>query len=139
MQLQMTTDYAMRIIAFMITNNAVDKNNLVKAKEMATILGIDYQYSMKVINQLKKAGMLKSMQGCAGGYYLDESVMDLTFYDVIKLMEGEIYLLKCLDIDECTRKKDMTCPVQCEFNKLQDAFRTKLMEIKVAEVCKDGF
>lgn len=139
MQLQMTTDYSIRIIAYMLTNDAMDKTKLVKAKEMADILGVDYQYSMKVINKLKNADIVKSIQGCAGGYYLAESVLGLTFYDIICLMEGEIYLLKCLEEDMCTRKKTIDCPVQCEFNKLQDAFVSKLKEIKIKNVCSQGF
>lgn len=139
MQLQMTTDYAMRIIGYMLTNEATDKTQLVKAKSMAETLGIDYQYSMKVINQLKKADILKSVQGCAGGYYLDECVGSLTFYDVIELMEGEVHLLKCLEEDICTRKKDVPCPVQCEFHNLEITFIDKLKEINVYEVCKGGF
>ena len=139
MQLQMTTDYSMRIVAYMLTNDAMEKDKLVKAKEMAEILGIDYQYSMKVINKLKGAGIIKSVQGCSGGYYLSNSVFGLTFYDIISLMEGEIYLLKCLEGEKCTREKKMTCPVQSEFNKLQETFVSKLKEIKISDVCNDGF
>lgn len=139
MQLQMTTDYAMRIIAYMLTDGSFDETNLVKAKPMADSLGIDYQYSMKIINKLKKAELIKSVQGCTGGYYLAEGVNELTFYDVIKLMEGEIHLLNCLNGYKCSRKKTIDCPVQGEFGKLQESFIDKLKEIKINEVCKDGF
>ncbi len=139
MQLQMTTDYAMRIMSYMVTQNALDNTSLVKAKGMAEILGIDYQYSMKVINQLKKADIVKSVQGCAGGYYLDEKVRGLTFYDVIKIMEGEIYLNKCLEGGECTRTKNQECPIQCEIHQLQEVLVGKLKEIKLTEVLANGF
>lgn len=139
MQLQMTTDYAMRIVAYMMTQKATDQNSLVKAKGMAETLGIDYQYSMKVINQLKTADILKSVQGCAGGYYLSESATKLTLYDVIRLMEGEIFLNKCLEDGQCTRKKDKDCPIQCEIHILQDILVGKLKEIKLTEVLKEGF
>lgn len=141
MQLQMTTDYAMRIIGYMLSNDALEKNTLVKAKSMAEEVGVDYQYSMKVINKLKSAGILISVQGCAGGYFLDESVKDLTFYDIIKLMEGEINLLKCLDGGNCSRTNDKSeeCPVHCQFEKLQSELTSKLKEIRMQEVCANGF
>lgn len=141
MQLQMTTDYAMRIIGYMISNGATDKSNLVKAKSMADDVGVDYQYSMKVINKLKGAGILISIQGCSGGYYLNENMKDLTFYDVIKLMEGEIHLIKCLDDGNCSRGKAKTeeCPVQCQFGRLQNEFVDRLKGIRMKEVCAQGF
>lgn len=139
MQIQMTTDYAMRILGYMLTKEATTKDNLVKAKTMADDVGIDYQYSMKVINKLKGAGILISVQGCSGGYYLNESVKDLTFYDVIKLMEGEIHLMKCLDGGECSRTKTQDCPVQCQFGLLENELISRLKEIRMEEVCSNGF
>lgn len=139
MQLQMTTDYAMRIVACMMTSGAIDKSNLVKARDMAEKLGIDYQYSMKIINKLKKNGIIKSIQGCTGGYYLDKKAFDLTLFDVITVMEGEINLLHCLENNDCSRNKSITCPVQLEFKELQDSFTNKLKEIKLKDILKNGF
>ena len=139
MQVQLTTDYAMRIIAYMLSCDALDKNNLVQAAKMANEIGVDYQYSMKVINQLKKADIIKSVQGCSGGYHLNGRLADLSFYDIIKTMEGEICLIKCLHADKCSRKSQTECPLKCEFNKLQDTIVNMLKQIKIKEICTSEF
>ncbi|MDR3294720.1 MAG: Rrf2 family transcriptional regulator [Clostridiales Family XIII bacterium] len=133
MQLQITTDYAIRMIGYL----AQHKGELVTARNMAGELGITYQYSMKVINQLKKGGFICSVQGCNGGYHLTEEAVKVSFYDIICLMEGEIHLNRCLASDRfCSRDATSYCEIHKTFQKLQDQLIDALKQQQVMDLWK---
>ncbi|MDR2771341.1 MAG: Rrf2 family transcriptional regulator [Clostridiales Family XIII bacterium] len=121
MRLQITTDYAIRMVDYL----AQRRGQLVNARNMAEELGITYQYSMKVINQLKKGDIICSVQGCNGGYLLTPEASKASFYDIICLMEGDVRLNRCDDLSRfCDRDVSEYCAVH-KF--LQDA-QEKLIE-----------
>ncbi len=126
MQLHITTDYAIRIISYLYLN----KGQLSTAKSMAEQLGITYKYFMKVINQLREAGVVQSIQGCNGGYLLTPTGEEMTLYDIICIMQGEIVLNRCLECDEfCSRNATCDCPYRKAFAGIQEdiiqTFRSK--------------
>ena len=131
MHLQITTDYAIRMIGYL----AQHKEQLVTARNMAGELGITYQYSMKVINQLKKANLIDSVQGCNGGYRLTEEAALATFYDIICLMEGDIYLNRCVGEGKfCKRGPTELCEIHRVLQDLQNELIIGLQSKKVVDV-----
>jgi Rrf2 family protein len=131
MQLQITTDYAIRMIGYL----ALHKDQLVTARNMAGELGITYQYSMKVINQLKKESLIDSVQGCNGGYKLTEAAAQVTFYDIICLMEGDINLNRCIGEGRfCKRAPNDMCDIHKALQRLQDALIKDLKSIKIVDI-----
>ena len=117
MQLQITTDYAIRMIGYLAQHN----DQLVTARSMAGELGITYQYSMKVINQLKRANLVYSVQGCNGGYRLTDEAANATFYDIICLMEGNINLNRCVEGNRfCERRQEDLCEIHNVLKDIQD-------------------
>ncbi|MDR1136033.1 MAG: Rrf2 family transcriptional regulator [Clostridiales Family XIII bacterium] len=131
MQLQITTDYAIRMVGYL----AQHREQLVTARTMANELGITYQYSMKVINQLKKGNLICSVQGCNGGYRLTEEADYVSFYDVICLMEGEIHLNRCMNGDRfCSRNDDEYCEIHKVLQQLQDELVEGLKSRRIVDV-----
>ncbi|MDR0570253.1 MAG: Rrf2 family transcriptional regulator [Clostridiales Family XIII bacterium] len=130
MQLQITTDYAIRIVSYL----AQHKDQLVTARSMASELGITYQYSMKVINQLKKGSLIDSVQGCNGGYKLTDSAARATFYDLICLMEGEVRFNRCVGKNKfCKRPPKELCDIHQALQELQDDFIKELKNRRVVD------
>jgi Rrf2 family protein len=131
MQLQITTDYAIRMIGYL----AQHKDQLVTARNMASELGITYQYSMKVINQLKKGELIDSVQGCNGGYKLTDAAAQASFYDLICLMEGEIHLNRCTGKNKfCSRGPKDLCEIHRVLQDLQDVLIEGLKAKRVVEL-----
>jgi Rrf2 family protein len=110
-------------------------DRLVTARSMANELGITYQYSMKVINQLKKGDIITSVQGCNGGYRLAEGADSISFYDIICLMEGKINLNRCLGEDRfCSRDATDYCEIHKVLQEMQNDLVEKLRSKKITEV-----
>lgn len=131
MQLQITTDYAIRIMGYLYQRNS----QLSTASDMAKQLGITYQYFMKVINRLKRAGLVNSVQGCNGGYQLNGNTDEITLYDIISVMEGEIIINKCLEPEGfCSREATMTCPVHKLFYSVQEEIIELFKSKKISEI-----
>jgi Rrf2 family protein len=130
MQLQITTDYAIRMVGYLSQH----KDQLVTARSMAGELGITYQYSMKVINQLKKGNLIDSVQGCNGGYKLTDDAARATFYDLICLMEGDIRLNRCVGKNKfCKRPPKEPCDIHMALQELQDDLIVGLKSRRVVD------
>lgn len=130
MQLQLATDYAIRILAFMYQH----ENKLTTAVSMSEQLGITYLYFMKIVTKLKAAGMVTSVQGCNGGYQLTDSKKKISLYDVIDVMEGGISINRCLQDDMyCSRNAAPECAVHQYFKSLQEILVENLKAKYVSE------
>lgn len=131
MQFHITTDYAIRIMGYLITH----KNELATATEMSKELGITYQYFMKVINHLKKNDLIQSVQGCKGGYQIAPGYESLTLYDVVVKMEGEIKINRCLANDcFCSMNATSHCPVHKVFEQIQEDLIISLRKHNLTEI-----
>ena len=57
---------------------------------------ISFDYLEKIISKLKKAGLIKAKKGAQGGYFLAKSPSKIKLGEIIRALEGEISLVKCL-------------------------------------------
>ncbi len=133
MQLQITTDYAIRIVSYL----AKHQDQLLTAREMSEQLGITYAYFIKVVSRIRQAGFIKSVQGSAGGYCLAKDAADITLYDIIEAMEGQIYINRCLDNDRCCSRfatNKQVCQVHNFLESLQDNLITALKSKRICDI-----
>ena len=80
--MKITTIYAAKILGYI-----TQRDRLVTAGEIVEHVGISYQYALKIMNEMKRAGLLESEQGCRGGYRLGNEKEDVSAYDVVALFE----------------------------------------------------
>ena len=131
MQFQLATDYAIRILHYLYEN----EGTLTTAVDMSEKLGVTYLYFMKVIGKLKKAGMVESVQGCNGGYRLGTNGGDISFYDIVMVMEDGIAINRCLQPDQfCSRDAAPGCPVHQYYGELQDVIIAMLKKKTIAGI-----
>ena len=131
MQFQLATDYAIRILSYLHRQN----NQLATAVEMSEKLGITYLYFMKIIGKLRHAGLVQSVQGCNGGYRLACNADHISFYDVVRVMEGELNINRCLaDHAACSKHSAPHCKMHQFFRTLQDDMIVSLKGKSIAEI-----
>ncbi len=58
------------------------------AKVIATEHHLPQQYLEQLMQDLKKAGIVRSIRGCQGGYTLAKSPDELTVFDILNCLEG---------------------------------------------------
>lgn len=70
----------------------------VTVADMAQFQGVSETYLAKVFTKLRKAGIVRSALGAQGGYELARAAEDITFWDVVIAVEGDVRLFECWNI-----------------------------------------
>lgn len=84
----------------------------VSLSKVARVQGLSQGYLEQVAAALRRAGLLISRRGAAGGYTLARQPDTVTVGDVIRVLEGEIVPMTCVtDEDSCalSRAREGQC------------------------------
>jgi Rrf2 family transcriptional regulator, cysteine metabolism repressor len=73
-------------------------------RDIAAAQEISEDYLELVLISLRKAGMVRSVRGASGGYFLARPPEKITALEIIEAVEGPLQLLECLqDEERCNR------------------------------------
>jgi Rrf2 family protein len=89
--------YALRLMLDLALHNT---GELVRVKDIAERQRISEKYLEQIISFLKKAGYVKSLRGSQGGYSLARSPKEYTVGMILRLTEGSLAPVSCLDDEE---------------------------------------
>ncbi len=94
--------YAVRVMLDLALNNT---GECIKVKEIASRQGLSEKYLEQIIAVLNKAGYVKSVRGAQGGYRIAREPQDYTVGMILRLTEGSLAPVSCLDAEtnECER------------------------------------
>ena len=88
MKLSLKVEYACRVLAQL--GLSYQTNELPHIEELAKAESIPSNYLVQILNELRTAGIIISKRGKQGGYALARSPSEISLYDVMKAVEGEI-------------------------------------------------
>ena len=86
------TRYALRSVLFLAEE---DGGASVQLARIAETQRVPPKYLELIMLQLKKAGLVESTRGPRGGYKLARPPAEISFGDVVRVMEGPIALVSC--------------------------------------------
>ncbi len=89
MKITKRCDYALRALIYLAYEHE-RKRYQVTNKELAEKLAIPFKVLSTVLVQLRQGKLVRSVRGKQGGYRLAENPNDITLYDVIGLIDGEL-------------------------------------------------
>lgn len=89
--------YALRLMLDLAINNT---GEMVRIKEIAQRQHISEKYLEQIISILKRAGFVKSFRGSQGGYQLAKSPQEYTVGMILRLTEGSMAVVSCLEDEE---------------------------------------
>lgn len=94
--------YALRLMLDLAQH---DTGELVTIKNIANRQGISEKYLEQIIATLKRAGYVKSLRGAQGGYRLAKTPVEYTVGMILRLTEGNMAPVTCLEdeVNECER------------------------------------
>ena len=107
MKITRAGDYALRALSY-IANN--DPNKIYMRSELSEKCGIPDSFLGKILQSLAKSEILVSERGKKGGFKLNKKPKDISIYDIIKSVEGEIMLNECL-LDKSFCKSFSYCKI----------------------------
>ena len=99
--------YALRLMLDIARYSGGDNVSL---KDVSERQGISLKYLEQIVNALCKAGYLKSQRGSQGGYKMTRKPEEYTVGDILRVTEGDMAPVSCLEGGEnlCPRKN--VCP-----------------------------
>ena len=123
--------YAVRVMLDLALNNT---GECIKVKEIASRQGLSEKYLEQIIAVLNKAGYVKSVRGAQGGYRIAREPKDYTVGMILRLTEGSLAPVSCLDIgaDECDRCD--TCETLEVWKELYQAVNNVVDNITLADL-----
>ena len=110
--------YALRLMLDLATN---DEGNPIRIRDVAERQGISDKYLEQIISILNKAGYVKSVRGPQGGYLLRKKPEDYTVGMILRLTEGSLAPVACVeeDIGDCERQSG--CVTYLLWKRINDA------------------
>nr|WP_254639141.1 Rrf2 family transcriptional regulator [Cohnella sp. GbtcB17] len=72
-----------------------ERCNNVGIKELSAELGVSESYLSKIMSKLRRDGIVRAVPGVNGGYELARPADQITFLDVIQVIEGRQKLFEC--------------------------------------------
>ena len=101
MQLSNTSQYAIRILAYITDKKELE---LINATDLAEALQIPYKFLTKIMAELVKADLVESIRGREGGYRLKKSASEVMINDILNLFNDSIKDDQCvLGIGFCNK------------------------------------
>lgn len=87
MRISVKTDYALRAMAELA---AAEEDRPLKAELIANKQGIPLKFLLSILNELRRAHLVRSHRGQEGGYVLGRSATEITLADVMRALEGPL-------------------------------------------------
>lgn len=94
MKLSTRSRYGLRA---MVELASISGGGCVALKTIAQKHGMSEYYLEQLIAPLKKAGLVISVRGAQGGYRLSHSASEITAGDVLRVLEGSLSPVDCLE------------------------------------------
>lgn len=125
--------YAVRVMLDLANHNTGECS---KVKEIAARQGISEKYLEQIIAVLNKAGYVKSTRGAQGGYRIAKDPSCYTVGMILRLTEGSLNPVACLDaeVNECERCD--TCETLEVWKQLQKAINDVVDQVTIADLAE---
>lgn len=106
------------------------------AKDVAEAHGIPPELLAKILQKLVKVGLLLSQHGINGGYVLARDPRTITAFEVIKAIEGPVFLTSCVTTKGACGQTGH-CTVQAPLRKVSQSIEDVLSKITIWDMSED--
>ena len=111
----------------------------VSINSIATRQGISERYLEQLMTLMKKAGLIKSIRGAAGGYVLAKDVSEISVGDVLRALEGNLEPVECTAFsleDSCEAAGG--CVTKYVWQRINDSINRTVDEISIKQLVDES-
>lgn len=123
--------YALKIMLDLAQHN---DGEYIKVKDIAARQDISEKYLEQIIAILGRAGYVNSVRGAQGGYYLAKDPKEYTVGMILRLMEGSIAPVACVEEEQCDCQNCDTCETLDVWKELYNAINQVVDGVTLADI-----
>lgn len=123
--------YAVRLMLDLATNYSGEP---IRLKDVAKRQNVSDKYLEQIISTLNKAGFVRSVRGPMGGYSLQRSPEDYTVGMILRLTEGSLAPVECVEEEDTDCSRAENCVTRILWKKLNDAINSVVDHITLADL-----
>jgi Rrf2 family protein len=127
--------YALRVLADLADNRSDDYITL---KDIVQRQQISQKYLESIMTSLSKAGLVDSVHGKGGGYRLTKEPAEYVIGDVLRLMEGSLSPVACLEQGAPPCPRASFCKTLPLWSRLNRAIADCLDSVTLAELLQES-
>ncbi|MBD2869971.1 RrF2 family transcriptional regulator [Paenibacillus arenilitoris] len=94
MQFSKSTGYALHALIHLAH---AERGQNVGIRDLSSMLGVSESYLSKIMSKLRQDGVVRAVTGVNGGYELARPAAQITFLEVIQVVEGRQNLFECFN------------------------------------------
>ena len=126
--------YAIRVMIDLAEHR---HGNFIPMKEIADRQEVSLKYMTKIMQALTKSGLLDGQHGKGGGYKLNREPADYRVGDILRLTEGTLAPVACLDVTDCRCDRAAECRTRPMWNELDRIINEYLDGITIADLMEE--
>ncbi|CAA7387874.1 MULTISPECIES: RrF2 family transcriptional regulator [Chryseobacterium] len=112
-----TCEYAIRAVLYIASQSQEGKR--VGIKEIAENINSPEYFLGKILQRLSREGIILSVKGPNGGFYLDANGLNRPIADIVITLEGDEIFTGCgMGLSYCSESNP--CPLHNEFKKIRN-------------------
>lgn len=106
----------------------------VKLRNIAGRQKISDKYLEQIVSGLNKAGLIRSVRGAQGGYLLTRKPEEYTVGEILRVMEGNMAPVPCLEYETNECDKQENCVTIILYKKINDAVNGVIDTVTLADM-----
>lgn len=115
-------------------NNSDEHTSIISISEK---LGISKIYLEQVFSLLKRGGVVNSVKGAQGGYYLTRMPQQITAMDILSAVELSVFENTGETVEKKTPEIEAAMRILV-FDKMDDSIKTMLQKITLAQLVSEA-
>lgn len=138
MRLSARVEYGVRAMSVLALH---DRSGPLSLREISRSEDISFQFLEQIFLDLRRAGLVGSVRGARGGYYLARKPEQINVGDIVRALEGPITPVNCLAHSDgggsyCHRSE--ACRTRHVWEKLRDRINEVLDSVSLDDLIGPG-
>lgn len=123
-----TCEYAIRAMIFIAQKTR--EGDRIGIKQIASGIDSPEHFIAKILQELGRKGLLQSVKGPNGGFYLDDISMKHSLAEIVRAVDGDKIFQGCgLGLKQCSETHP--CPIHHDFKKIRKELLQMLEKAQV--------
>ncbi len=126
--------YAIKALIYLASRS--DEDRKIGLTEIADAIDSPMHFTAKIMQILSKQGIVSSIKGPNGGFFIDPAEPEIRLIEVVKAIDGVANLNGCgLGLKGCS--SEHPCPIHAEFSEVRNKLNQLLKEQTIQQMAAE--